>query len=493
MTVPVSKQQRIRVLDARGVSWRRIAKEVDVSRDTVAKYAGKEDCSPEPGHPVRRVRKVDAYASVVDGWLASDRFMPRKQRHTARRVYDRLVAEQGFDGSYSVVQRYVKHWREEHRLASEGFMELAWHAGEAQVDFGLAQAVLGGDRVDVHCLVVSFPFSNMRYVVALPGENAACVCHGLRLVFEHMGVVPLVLVFDNATGAGHRVSRDRVTVVRLFELFCSHYRVETRFCNPYSGNEKGSVENAVGFLRRNLMVPLLNAESYGQLTRFLLERCDALARTTHYRKDASIAGLFEQERRGMQPLPRIGFDAVDWQERKADRDGRVQVGGNYYLAGPSWRGWILDVGLRAFDVEIRTRDGRRVATLPRAYGASPTTLRDPAVLLPALGRKTNGWPDSTIRGDFPAGLRSAIDHMDAKGRRTVFRLIGKASDGSGFQAAVRAGEHLLEQGHPLDEASITIMARRIAAGRPADDIAAPDLGVYDVFMRSPEADDGKEA
>ncbi|MCH3973681.1 Mu transposase domain-containing protein [Bifidobacterium tibiigranuli] len=176
------------------------------------------------------------------------------------------------------------------------------------------------------------------------------------------------------------------------------------------------------------MVPLLNAESYEQLTRFLLERCDALAQSAHYRMGASMASLFAEERRTLQPLPRIAFDAVDWQERKADWDGRVRVDGNCYLAGPSWRGWTLDVGSRAFDVTIRTRDGRQVVTLPRVYGSSPVTVRDPAVLLPALGRKTNGWPKSTIRGDFPAKLRLAIDHMSARERRQAFRLVARASD-----------------------------------------------------------------
>lgn len=100
----------------------------------------------------------------MDGWLQADRFMPRKQRHTAKRVYDRLVSEKGYEGSYSPVRRYVKRWREEHRLPSDGYLELEWHPGEAQVDFGMAQAVVGGDRVDVHCLVVTFPYSNMRYL-----------------------------------------------------------------------------------------------------------------------------------------------------------------------------------------------------------------------------------------------------------------------------------------------------------------------------------------
>lgn len=129
------------------------------------------------------------------------------------------------------------------------------------------------------------------------------MCAGLRTVFEHIGAVPLTLVLDNATGAGHRVAWDRVSIVKVFELFVEHYRLETRFCNPNSGNEKGSVENAVGFLRRNIMVPLLNAESYAQLTRYMLERCDAMAKETHYRKGAPIGGLFAEEKAEMQPLP----------------------------------------------------------------------------------------------------------------------------------------------------------------------------------------------
>ena len=312
-------------------------------------------------------------------------------------------------------------------------------------------------------------------------------------MFEHIGAVPLTLVLDNATGAGHRIAWDKVTVVHVFELFVEHYRLETRFCNPNSGNEKGSVENAVGFLRRNIMVPLLNAESYAQLTRYMLERCDAMAKETHYRKGAPIGGLFAEEKAEMQPLPSKPYDAIRWEVRKADKDGRVQVDGNHYLAGPSWRGWTLDVALRAFDVTIRTQDGRTCARLPRVYGDSPATIRDPATLLPALGRKTNAWPDSTIRDDFPDKLRLAIDRMDAKARRNAFRLISRTSDACGFEPAVEAGEHLVEQGHPLDEASLTTMARRIASGEKPYEQTAPDLTGYDVFMQPRGTRERKEA
>ncbi len=199
-----------------------------------------EDCSPGPERSVSRPSKLDPFRATVDGWLQADRFMPRKQRHTAKRVYDRLVSEKGYEGSYSPVQRYVKRWREEHRLPSDGYLELKWHPGEAQVDFGMAQAVVGGDRVDVHCLVVTFPYSNMRYCVALPGENAECVCAGLRTVFEHIGAVPLTLVLDGTpAGAGHRIAWDKVTVVHVFELFVEHYRLEARVLQPELGQREG--------------------------------------------------------------------------------------------------------------------------------------------------------------------------------------------------------------------------------------------------------------
>ena len=202
MTKPVSVQQDIRLLDAKGVPWREIARRLGVSRETVRKYAQMEDCSPKPASRPARVSGIDAYAQVVDAWLGADLRMPRKQRHTARRVYDRLVAEHGFEGSYSMVQRYVKRWREERRDEGDGFMELEWRPGTMQVDFGQARATLAGREVTVHCLVATFPHSNMRYVAAMPGENAECVCEGLLEIFEHIGLVPSLLVSGQRDGRG---------------------------------------------------------------------------------------------------------------------------------------------------------------------------------------------------------------------------------------------------------------------------------------------------
>lgn len=250
MTTPVRIQQRIRQLEGQGLSHTRIARELGVSRTTVIKYVSR-DYSPSPreGAVGSRSLVTGEYARAADEWLTSDLRMPRKQRHTARRVHERLVAELGFPGEYSSVQRWVKRWREAHRRDSDGYAELEWAPGTAQVDYGLAKAVVAGVERTVHFLAVSFPYSNMRYVAALPGETAECVCHGLLQVFGHMGMAPRVLVFDNATGVGHCNADGTVTQTRLFSLSGAHYGFETRFCNPYAGHEKGSVENAVGFVR----------------------------------------------------------------------------------------------------------------------------------------------------------------------------------------------------------------------------------------------------
>src|SRR5665811_769710 len=182
MTVPMSVQENIRTLDSQGISGREISRALGVSRDSVTKYAGQQNYSPEPPVPLSRpgASGLTGFVHIIEAWLGEDQRRPRKQRHTAKRVFDRLVAEHDYTGSYSPVQRQVKKWKAHHRQAGEGFTELVWPAGTAQVDFGQAEAVIAGVRLVLHVLVVTFPFSNMRFVQAYRGETSECVCHGLR-------------------------------------------------------------------------------------------------------------------------------------------------------------------------------------------------------------------------------------------------------------------------------------------------------------------------
>ena len=305
MAIPMPIVQDIRRLDRQGMSRAQIARRLHVDRGTVAKYADMEDCSPKPKADRRYGSKIDPYAHLVDEWLEADRMLPRKQRHTIRRVHDRLLAETDYDGEYSTTMRYVHRWREANCGVPdrEGYVRLEWAAGSMQVDFGVARARIAGEMADVHCLVVSLPYSNMRLCVALPGENAECLCHGLMLVFEHIGGVPPVIVMDNATGAGRRNAKGEVALTGVFSAFVAHYRLEVRFCNPYSGNEKGSVENAVGFFA---------AQSHGA----------AHARGIVWAVEPSPAGAVRRARQGLV-LPEVAGRARGRGVRRGE--GRVDA------------------------------------------------------------------------------------------------------------------------------------------------------------------------
>lgn len=293
MTVPLATQQDIREMDARGVPRAEISRRLGVSRNTVARYADMEDMSPKAPVPEERAHPaVDAYAGWIDSVLEADPGAPRERRHTAKRVYDRLVAERGYAGSYSSVSRYVARWRRAHAASSprDGYLELDWAPGTAQVDSGNFRCVLAGRPRDMKLLVVTLPHSNARYCAATFSERSECLCDGLRRVFERIGRAPALLVLDNATEAG-RMVRGKVTEPELFSRFRAHYRCASRYCNPYSGNEKGSVENAVGFLRRNLLVPEPSVASLAELNAMLRAGCERANASSRCR-DGMLASIY---------------------------------------------------------------------------------------------------------------------------------------------------------------------------------------------------------
>ena len=420
-------------------------------------------------------------------------------RHASCRKPKKISDEtRNTDLTKNTTMRYVHRWREANRGVPdrEGYVRLEWAAGSMQVDFGVARARIAGEMADVHCLVVSLPYSNMRLCVALPGENAECLCHGLMLVFEHIGGVPPVIVMDNATGAGRRNAKGEVALTGVFSAFVAHYRLEVRFCNPYSGNEKGSVENAVGFLRRNLMVPPMRAESYGQLSRLLLERCDGLARDSCCPRlpDVPVAEVFDEERAALMPLPSTAFDPVRWESRTADKYGLVDIDSNRYLAGPdSARSRVL-AAIRWDTVTLASpATGELLAEYPRQYGRS-RNVEDPALVLPRLAVKPRAWRESSIRPDVPDDIRAWLDSMDEKTLRESLKAIGDACRAAGFDPAMQACGEILRSNRDmgLHADSLTPIALRMRDGEweyPGG-IEEPDLSGYDRFITG--TDDGGE-
>jgi transposase len=180
------------------------------------------------------------------------------------------------------VQRYIKQGKAD-RTESPGFLELVWEPGEAQGDFGEADIIEAGVRRTIKYFALSFPASNAAYLQVFDGETAECVSQGLQDIFNRIGGVPSRIVFDNASGVGRRV-RDRITFAELFLRFKCHYGFSVSFCNPASGNEKGNVENKIGYLRRNFLVPIPEVESIELWDSELLARAEHDFHRPHYKR-----------------------------------------------------------------------------------------------------------------------------------------------------------------------------------------------------------------
>ena len=241
----MSQINHIRDLARGGKRPAEIIRETHLDAKTVRKYLIQEDFSPSPPKVQSKESKLDPYKPLIDQWLDEDRQRWFKQRHTAQRIYDRLILEQpGFACSYPTVVRYVREKRLELQQ-QRSFQELVWHPGEGQVDFGEADFEERLVMVRKKYLTVSFPYSNDSFTQVFGGETAECVCQGLQDIFEFIGGVPDLLVFDNATGVGRRIGA-RIQETALFSQFRAHYGFCARFCNPNAEHEKGHVENKIG-------------------------------------------------------------------------------------------------------------------------------------------------------------------------------------------------------------------------------------------------------
>ena len=186
--MPLDTANDIRSMDAAGRSRSEIARVPHVRRNAVAEHADMEDMSPAAPMPRRRGRPaLEGNEEWVASFLEADLGAPRKQRRTARRIYDRLVAERGYAGSYSTVQRLARA-----AAGGEGYLELEWAPGTCQVDFGNFRAAVGGRALDLKLLVATLPHSNDRQCVALMSQGSECLCAGLLEIFR--GRVP-----DDAT------------------------------------------------------------------------------------------------------------------------------------------------------------------------------------------------------------------------------------------------------------------------------------------------------
>ena len=235
-----------------GISERAAADRFGINARTVSKML---KFSVPPGYvrtkpPFRP--KLDAFAGIIDAILAADKDRPKKQRHTSKRIFERLRDEHGFTGGITIVKDYVSDCRQR---SQEMFVPLVHPPGHAQVDFGEAIGVIGGVERKIHFLAMDLPHSDAIFVVGYPAETTEAFCNGHVRAFDFFGAVPQSILYDNTTLAVAKILGDgKRKRTSVFSELQSHYLFNDRFGRPGKGNDKGKVEGLVGYARRNFVV-----------------------------------------------------------------------------------------------------------------------------------------------------------------------------------------------------------------------------------------------
>lgn len=472
-----------------------ISREMRLDRKTVRKYVRMDDFSEPVGSGRRGPgSKLDPYKGEIEKEIDLEDGRYHKQRFTATRMLEYLVEELGaseLEHSYHLVRRYMNQYRRKKRLLAEaapGTLSLVWHPGEAQADFGEADFETENGLERKKYLVLSFPNSNRMACVVLPGENCECVCQGLRYMFEFLGGVPSVILFDNATGIGRRTF-GAMRETELFVRFRLHYGFRARYANIESGWEKGNVENAVGAFRRNRMVPPLRIE--GCVERFDLERMLPLsfafrADEGHYRKDGTVEDLYEQDKAALRPLPGKGFRVARVDVMRADSTGTVTLEqAHRYTLGPARSRQDVVVEKRCWTVRFLEPDGRLIREFPRQYGDGKTQDYDLERLLEALACKPNAWPNSPVREALDAGgFRDYVDSVQGSERRRALYLFSQSAQKYGFSTSSYALDQLCRDGRLPEACDVNVYCNRLLTFPPdtAENPTGVDLSVYDRLL-----------
>ncbi len=313
---------------AGGLSKRQACKKYDINFRTLQKIL--RNVEP-PGYCSKKTRpktKIGPFIPIIHEILEADKKAPKKQRHSGKRIFERLRDEHNYDGKITVVRDEIQRWKSS---TAEVFMPLSHPPGEAQVDFGEATVIYRGRAIKAAFIEVTLPYSDAVYCQAFPRECTETFQEGHRRAFEFFGGVPTRISFDNSKIAVARIVGGRgQTPTREFRRLQSHYLFEEHFCRVRRPNEKGHVENGVGYCRRNFMVPVPEFDDFEEFNRHLEECCRKDQQRVLRGQTSSKEQLLLEERQVMLPLPDQAFEARRIELPKANTLSLVRFDRNDY-------------------------------------------------------------------------------------------------------------------------------------------------------------------
>lgn len=391
----------------------KIAKTTGHSRNTVKKALRGEPW----GYKEREHQPFPAlgdYLEIIDGWLEADKDKPRKQRHTARRIFNRLKEEYGFKGCEATVGRYIRIAKAKIGLDTPGaFIPCDPDVGrEAEVDWGTAVAIIAGEEQRLKFFCMRSKYSGKHFVRFYPCERQQAFFDAHIRAFAFFGGIFPVLIYDNLTTAVRKVLHGKARIEQeeftKFKAYCSF---EARFCNPGAGHEKGGVEGLVGFARRNYMVPVPEAQSLEELNEKIFRQCAAWGGHKAAGRQATADELHEAEKTHLLPLPDEAFSNIKIQNSRADKYATVMADKNRYSVPSAYAGFKIKVLLHVDKIEL-FGSGKKLATHERVFGNNKWRL-NPDHYLDLIKRRPQAFesarPIRQWRAAWPEELNALLE------------------------------------------------------------------------------------
>jgi transposase len=474
-----------------GLSIHGLADKYRVHRRTVRQALESAVPPPRKAYPARARPAIDPWVAVIDGWLEADKQVPRKQRHTARRIWQRLVDEHDATMSEVTVSRYVAGRKIELGLDRIEVMVPQIHepGAEAEVDFGEFHVWLAGAWTKLWMFVMRLSASGRAFHVAFGTQAQEAFLEGHAQALEHFGGVPARIRYDNLKPAVVRVlkGRDRQEAERFIALR-SHYGFASFFCIPGKdgAHEKGGVEGEIGRFRRRHLVPVPRVESLAELNELLMSADVADDDRFITGRPMRIGKAFAVEQPHLLPLPAERFDTARLLQPRVDGKARISVRQNHYSVPARFAGRRLSVRLGATTVQVLD-GGTVVAAHDRALGR----YRQVLVLdhyLEILLRKPGALPGATALAQAKASGAFTGSHQrywdaarqakgDTIGTRWLIEIL-LAHRCHPAAALVAAMDRAVEAGC-LDPQVVLIDARRGHGEQVAPVIPIGTLSKYD--------------
>ena len=409
-------------------SARAIAKELGVARQTVAKAITTDTAATYTRTTPAPAPQLGAFKAELDRLLTENERLPRKQRYTGHKMYE-TICTQGYTGSEASVQGYLVAQRKASRRPKV-FIPLAFDPGQdAQVDWGEAQAIIGGVKQTVQVFVMRLNYSRRVFVRAYPSQKQEAFLDAHVHAFTHFGGVPHRLTYDNLSTAVKILTEGRIREEnRAFVAFRSYYLFESHFCTPGQGHEKGGVEHGVGFSRRNFMVPMPQVENFAALNADLLAHCVRDDGRTVQGQPQSIGQMGRAEQPHLRPLPARPYGCCVTRTATLTPYSQVVFETNRYSVPVAQARQTLTLKAYPFHLDILD-DTTCIATHPRHYGREQDVC-DPLHYLPLLEQRPGAF-------DHAKPIRQWRTNWPPVYSQLLRRLREKWPTGRGVQEFVR--------------------------------------------------------